>query len=484
MSLDVKYRPQKYADVLGQDTTIEVLKGFVKAGAGYHQSYLFGGAFGSGKTTLARILARALLCDSPVDGEPCDECHSCRVLLENPDAHECYIEVDAAVNSGKASISKLVEDVQYNSFSGKQRIALLDESHELSRQALDALLLPMEDTQKGSQNKKMVCIFCTTEPEKMRPAVLSRCAPSFMIRPCKADVISERLSEICIAEGIEFEKEALPLIAEVKELHIRDCLKAVEGVSRLGSVSVENVRRYLNIDVEESYLGILKGLGVDMSQVNASLETLLNRVSPVTVYKKLAERATLAYKVAVLGSNQVPSYLDAEALKEVGLRLKGHLLGLASVCASRPVRATAPMILCDLTASHCQVQGVGLIPQPDLQGQVVQAAISAPAVVPVSSTSQARQAQPLTEPSKVEVPKAPSAESRKAEDENPGMVVRKPYTTSDGIYLDERAVRKTATGPQKSTGMSVDKFLSRLSERMEESVEDGGLSGRYDLGSS
>src|SRR6056300_2006150 len=100
MSLDTKYRPITYNDVLGQRSSIKTLKGLVSNEAGWRQSYLFAGPFGSGKTTLGRILARALLCESPQEGEPCDKCSSCEGLLKG--GSDAFIEVDAATNSGKA----------------------------------------------------------------------------------------------------------------------------------------------------------------------------------------------------------------------------------------------------------------------------------------------------------------------------------------------------------------------------------------------
>ena len=99
MALDTKYRPMTYGDVLGQEASIDVLRQFVKDGRGFHQSYVLCGQHGSGKTTLGRILARALLCEEPVDGNPCDECHSCTTLL-NGGTTECFEELDAATRSG------------------------------------------------------------------------------------------------------------------------------------------------------------------------------------------------------------------------------------------------------------------------------------------------------------------------------------------------------------------------------------------------
>jgi len=125
VSLDTKYRPLRYSDVLGQDATIAVCKQIVVEGKGFHQSYVFAGAHGGGKTTCGRILARAMLCQRPVEGDPCDECDSCLAVLN--DASENFIEVDAATNSGKDDVRRITEEAQFGSFSGKRKVYLFDE---------------------------------------------------------------------------------------------------------------------------------------------------------------------------------------------------------------------------------------------------------------------------------------------------------------------------------------------------------------------
>lgn len=125
MSLDTKYRPLRYGDVLGQDATIKVCKEYVRTGHGFRQSYVFAGAHGGGKTTCGRILARALLCENPQEGEPCDECPSCKVMLA--DKSENFVEVDAATNSGKDDVRRITEEAQFGSFSGNRKIYLFDE---------------------------------------------------------------------------------------------------------------------------------------------------------------------------------------------------------------------------------------------------------------------------------------------------------------------------------------------------------------------
>ena len=140
MAFDTKYRPRTYDEVLGQDATVGVLRQYVKEGRGFHQSYVFCGQHGSGKTTLGRILARALLCENPRDGSPCDECPSCRVFLDGG-THECFEELDAATKSGKADLARIVEDV---SLRGGDALLLFEAAHaEWAKKLADAAFAGM-----------------------------------------------------------------------------------------------------------------------------------------------------------------------------------------------------------------------------------------------------------------------------------------------------------------------------------------------------
>lgn len=426
MALDTKYRPRTFSDVVGQEQTLAVLKEFVRSGAGFHQSYLFCGAFGSGKTTMARILARALLCDAPVNGEPCDQCPSCLSILSSG-VSDSFTEFDAATNSGKDAIKSLTDTLLYDSFSGKRRIFLIDEAHRLSKDALDALLKPMEDTLPGSEDKIMVCIFCTTEPEKMRNTIFSRCAPAFMIRQVTPERLADRLEYVCKAESIPYDRQALVLIGEVTECHIRDALKAIEGISMLGAVDVANTSSYLRLNANTHYMTLLEKLHSDLSGCLAVLDQLAEVVSPSTAYEKLAELAMLTFSTPQT-KKKVPVYWDAERIQTLANQYGPFLLEIASTLASRPQRSSYATLSCDLAMLHYKLHNIPAIPP--------------------SGNSKSPEIQ-----QKTNLESKPDGTVKQA-------VPEKPFITQSGVFIDPRAVNRRDTN--EAPKLSVSDFKSRL----------------------
>lgn len=344
MSLDTKYRPRTYEDVLGQSGAVKTLRGIVSEGAGWKQSYLFAGPFGSGKTTLGRILARALLCENPSEGNPCDECSSCKGMLEG--GSDAFVEVDAATNSGKADVKKILEELDYSAFSGRRKLYLFDESHQLSPSALDALLKPMEDNRKGSEEKRLVCIFCTTEPEKMRATVLSRCAPAFIIHHVDSEEIASRLAVVCDQEGFSYEREALILIADFTEGHIRDALKGVEGVasSNSKSVSLEAVRSYLHVDRNDL---ICKLLVSDEKEALRISDEVLSSTPVGVAFDRLLSATMLAISLG-MGVGNPPPYWNKDVLSQAWEKNGDKLIFLAEAISSKPRRSTEALFKCEL----------------------------------------------------------------------------------------------------------------------------------------
>lgn len=421
MALDTKYRPRTYGDVLGQQATVSVLKQFVVEGRGFHQSYVFCGQHGSGKTTLGRILGRALLCESPFEGSPCDECSSCRTLLDGG-SHECFVELDAATKSGKGDLARILEDIQYSTVSGKRRIYLFDESHRLSKQALDALLKPMEDNSPGSEDKRLVCIFCTTEPEKMVGTIFSRCAPAFVIRSAPQEQIVERLNEICEQEGLTYDHDALELIVEQSESHIRDALKMVEGVSMLGAITDKTVASYLHLDANDGVLDLLEALGKDLPTAVARATDLSMAVSPSAAYERVAEAAMLAYKVYLGVVARIPAKWNASRTQALSSRGQAWL-NVATRFAVPPHRPTRQTLVLDVASAH------------HLFGDLSAVVHGHPLVVtPPSSPDEGRKVK-ITESPATSTPSPASVGKVAHASDDPSA-----HLTSTNVWVDPRAV--------------------------------------------
>jgi hypothetical protein len=397
------------------------------------------------------------------------------------DRSEVFVEVDAATNSGKEDIRRITDEVRYGTFSGLRKVYLLDESHELSRQAMDAMLKPLEDNVRGTQDKQLVCIFCTTEPEKMRKAILSRCAPVFKIRTNTPEEIVSRLDSICEQEGIEREPEALRLIAEATECHVRDAIKSVEGVSMLGGITRANVEAYLLLDANVLFLDLLDLIGTDLPGALEILDRLGEKISPASCYERLADVCMLAYRLAKVGTTAIPSYWDSQRLSAVGVRHADFLVEFGQRFAQRPGHPTPAMLCCDVATLHQQRTGAVVraetvvVSAPTLVQTVI---ASSPSVDLVAdrSTAQAGHA---------EVPIVASPPDVASPGE-PGSMRRDPALT-DGTrtYIDPRAqqhAKSFPAYPAPSNGsagpLSLAAFEQYLRQWVLELIEEKATGGR------
>ena len=217
LALYRKYRPSTFSEMVGQKAVIQALQNQVKFGQLGH-AYLFCGTRGTGKTSTAKVFARAVNCLHPVDGNPCNECELCR----EAESGFNLVEIDAASNNGVENIRDLREEVQYTPSKGKYKVYIIDEVHMLTQSAFNALLKTLEEPPEH-----VIFVLATTEPHKVLSTILSRCQRYDFKRITTAE-IGEHLVEVCDKEGILADKEALYYIAAIADGGMRDALSILD----------------------------------------------------------------------------------------------------------------------------------------------------------------------------------------------------------------------------------------------------------------
>ncbi|MDO4363362.1 MAG: DNA polymerase III subunit gamma/tau [Clostridia bacterium] len=214
-----KYRPKVFSDVYGQDHVTSTLKNEIKNGRVSH-AYLFTGSRGTGKTTCAKILAKAVNCEHNIDGEPCNECEVCKGL-DNGSIYD-VVEIDAASNNGVDNIRELRDETNYAPSRGKYRVYIIDEVHMLSTGAFNALLKTLEEPPAH-----VIFILATTEVHKLPATILSRCQ-RFDFKRIQPETMAVRLKEVAGLEGIELDDDAAVLIARIADGALRDGLSILD----------------------------------------------------------------------------------------------------------------------------------------------------------------------------------------------------------------------------------------------------------------
>ncbi len=239
-----KYRPKKLEDVLGQETIVQILKNAARTGRLAH-AYLFSGPRGSGKTTTARLIAKIANCQKRQTdekfkqlGEPCNECQACKEI-DNGTAMD-VIEIDAASNRGIDEIRDLKEGIRLSPSSYAYKVFIIDEVHQLTKEAFNALLKTLEEPPKHA-----ILILATTEFEKV-PATISSRTQRFNFKKVSLREIANKLEKICKLEKIAYAGAALELIAEAAEGSFRDAESLLDQIAGLESkIEVESVEKTL-----------------------------------------------------------------------------------------------------------------------------------------------------------------------------------------------------------------------------------------------
>ena len=248
-----RYRPQAFAELVGQQHVAQALSGAIHSHRVGH-AYLFTGARGVGKTSTARIFAKALNCVTGPTDTPCNECDICKSVTAGDDVD--VIEIDGASNRGIDDIRQLRQNVNVRPSRARFKIYIIDEVHMLSRDAFNALLKTLEEPPEHVK-----FIFCTTEPEKIPITILSRCQ-RFDFAGIETATIAERLRQITVAEGVEMQGEAIELLARRAAGSMRDGQSLLEQILAAGgkSVTVDDVQRLLGIAADTRLIALVDAL--------------------------------------------------------------------------------------------------------------------------------------------------------------------------------------------------------------------------------
>lgn len=337
-----KWRPQKFSDVVGQDHVVRALMHGLK-NENLHHAYLLTGTRGVGKTTLARILAKAANCINLQENcEPCGECTQC-MAIENGNFPD-LLELDAATNTGIDHMRELQENLAYPPYSGKKKVYVIDEVHMLSTQAFNAMLKTFEEPPEY-----LVFVLATTDPHKVPVTVLSRCL-QFNLKALPETLLIEHYKKILIAEKIDFEDTALPLIARAADGSVRDGLSLIDqliaqGDGRIITTEVVNILGVIghdwamptiekilskqtnelincaedlqlrSLDFDSALIEIAKNiLAIQIVQMGGPCPSLINQELAYEFAQKVsAEELQLLYQIVVNGRKDLPFAPDAKS---------------------------------------------------------------------------------------------------------------------------------------------------------------------------
>ena len=323
------YRPQTFDEVAGQEHIVKTLKNALSTGKIAH-AYLFAGPRGTGKTTMAKLFAKALNCEEGI-GHQCNSCKNCVSIMEGN--HPDVLELDAASNNGVDEIRELIDKVKYGTILGRYKVYIIDEVHMLSAGAFNALLKTLEEPPEH-----VIFILATTEPHKILPTILSRCQRYDFTKVSEVD-IKERIKAILLNENVEYVEDAVELIVSLADGGMRDALSILEKVLAYSNnrLVVEDVLNIFALESKEEKIKLLKSIvNHDMSDV---LSKLNNYVTKGTDIKRLTEDLLSILKdIVIYNSSNIGNYLESlkeeEALdlskyisNEVALKMIDILLG-------------------------------------------------------------------------------------------------------------------------------------------------------------
>lgn len=312
-----KWRPQQFVDVVNQTYAIQTLVNALSSGNIGH-AYLFAGPRGTGKTTVARLFAKAVNCLNPNQGEPCNGCDACQRISRG--ASLDVVEIDGASNRGIDQIRKLREEVNFVPADVKYKVYIIDEVHMLTNEAFNALLKTLEEPPK-----RVVFIFATTESHKLPPTVTSRCQ-SFEFTRFPPEVVANYLKKICDTEGIQADDRAIQAIASRCGGAMRDALVTLEQVSAYAqgeAISGETLENVLGLPSESVLQDCLKALiEKDVDGVLNIIRELAGRGRDLELFLEELIRMGRDWLILAVAKKELPVQVSIEQLAA----LTDHLL--------------------------------------------------------------------------------------------------------------------------------------------------------------
>ena len=430
LALARKWRPKAFSEVVGQGHVVQALSNALDSGR-VHHAFLFTGTRGVGKTTLARIFAKSLNCETGTSAEPCQQCNTCVAIDEG--RYVDLIEVDAASRTKVDDTRELLENVQYAPTSGKYKVYLIDEVHMLSGHSFNALLKTLEEPPEHVK-----FLFATTDPQKLPVTVLSRCL-QFNLRAMRPEQVENQLVKILGNEGISFDQPALHAIARAADGSMRDGLslldqaiaqgggevKSADVERMLGTIKTEHTNAILtalaqqNVDQALQVVAEMADLGVDFS---VALDDVLIQL----YHTSLAQVAPNSLAAADTDKAFISELAGQMTAETVQLYYQIGLLSKRDVALAPSLRVGFEMALLRMLAFDPETSGDAVKPAVEpvtaVQAQTPSGAASAqPQMAPEPDTRQVSPEPPVQAPE-------PTVQAAPPREPEPAPVIRQAPT--------------------------------------------------------